>query len=480
MNHFLQTGLVDAQWAAIQASTTPSPFTDSILLNQSVLAGVPPVGYSLLYADPSDRLNVTSQSFPNQQVAYLSDIPAPAPQDSIQDALGTTKVLCSPGNIAGYLPPTGLTPMFQVGSPPDVSLLSNGTGPLSSCSLVVAEDNVSLVKNNQQRIAVKSTDELVLNDQTGVERVIVSTAGVSINGNYNLPPTDGTIGQVIITDGSGNPNWADIPISDRIRAADLDSNMVCGSGGVSVIYNSSVGLSVFSSSIGGGSTGIYSPTQTAFVVCNDTGSVDLRAPGDISLGFPGLLKVNAYSIPGTLGTERQVLMSDGVTTSSWQTLPGIYSQVIASSATNTAAETTLVTSGAGTFGYGPWPMQTGDTSTLHASGVFRNRNALQTIRFKVYCAANVLWDSGFFTMPSVNTVRPWNLSITITFTGGFLVANGEFTYRSTATGMSGFGTQTSLVAGPTIPTNLNLTVQWGAANINNTLTCNQLSLSRVY
>jgi len=48
--------------------------TDTLLLNQNVAVGVPPVGYSLLYADNTDRLNVASQAQPTQQIAYLSDI----------------------------------------------------------------------------------------------------------------------------------------------------------------------------------------------------------------------------------------------------------------------------------------------------------------------------------------------------------------------------------------------------------------------
>ena len=56
---------------------------DIILLNHDAVVGVPPVGFSLLYADNADRLLVASQTAPTETIAYLSDIPAPPPETKV-------------------------------------------------------------------------------------------------------------------------------------------------------------------------------------------------------------------------------------------------------------------------------------------------------------------------------------------------------------------------------------------------------------
>jgi len=169
-----------------------------------------------------------------------------------------------PGTIEGFLPFSDTQPLFHIGSAPDISYLGNGTGPFASTSVVAAIDNISLYKNSQQRIAVKDTDEVVLVDAAGVERLNASSvgtsissergidldhfyiaatdiqmdfnsrrvffvtgtsfrtwspdrstelkledgAGVKINDTYYLPTTDGTANQVVTTNGAGTSSWA--------------------------------------------------------------------------------------------------------------------------------------------------------------------------------------------------------------------------------------------------------------------------------
>jgi hypothetical protein len=69
-----------------------------ILLNQSAVIGAVPVGYSGVYADNTDRLNVVSQTQPTQQIAYLSDIVGFNDNQIVSPDL-LTKAECKDGDI---------------------------------------------------------------------------------------------------------------------------------------------------------------------------------------------------------------------------------------------------------------------------------------------------------------------------------------------------------------------------------------------
>lgn len=58
----------------------------------------------------------------------------------------------------------------------------------------------------------------VANAQTGVRMLQVDTAGITINGEYTLPIVDGTVGQVLTTDGAGNVYWSTNGAGDMTKA----------------------------------------------------------------------------------------------------------------------------------------------------------------------------------------------------------------------------------------------------------------------
>lgn len=340
MNHFLQMQPTDAEWAQIQAVES-SPFTQFLLMDQNVVAGTPPVGYSLVYADPTDRINVASQSSPTQQIAYLSDI---------------------------------------------------------------------------------------------------------------LPP--GT--------------------ADQIEAPDGNAQVICGDGGVTVIQNQLTGIAVFSSSVVGETTVMGCPDGTAYVSCNNTGDLDIKTDYSVKL-TANSWSINGVSYPGTDGSARQVLMTNGTNNVQWKYCPGRYSQTSIISVASTAAETSL-NDGSGVGGYDISGMAVGEVIQLQSSGTFRNQNGAQSLRFRLYSGATVIWDTGNFSMPTLNSVRPWNLQLSICL-GATLVCNGGIQYRSGTDNASGFDAETSTayVGGP-----LQLTVQWGSANAQNALTCRRLTLVQMF
>lgn len=341
---------VDCQSASVAVvgdmASTGSYKGTGLLLDQSVVVGAPPVGFGLLYTDPTDRINVASQAFPTQQIAYLTDIPG---------------------------------------------------------------------------------------------------------------------------------------IPDILRAPDGNAQAQTGDGGVTVIFNNSTGTSVFSSSLSAGVTGISSPNAAATMSVDDVGDAIIQSVGDVVMTFPGLLMVNTYSIPGTLGTVDQVLTSDGIDTASWQTPKmGLFSQVANASVVNTTVETSLINTtgaaGTNTLPAGFFTTGTAIAASLGAA-IIDTSGAAQNIRFRVKVGAVTVCDTGVQALPNLAAPVSWNMRINITYTGVQLVASFVFNYGNTGACIvaSGAGGVTTGIANT-----FDVTATWGTASAGNIITNSYCVLNRAY
>ena len=68
------------------------------------------------------------------------------------------------------------------------------------------QDNGITLKNNNGTIKLKSNGEIELKNSNGTF-TLESTGAVTINNAFTLPTSDGSNGQVLKTDGSGNVTW---------------------------------------------------------------------------------------------------------------------------------------------------------------------------------------------------------------------------------------------------------------------------------
>lgn len=457
MNHFLQVQPTDAQWSQIQTQET-SPFTEYLLMDQNIVAGVPPVGYSLVYADPTDRINVASQSNPTQQIAYLSDIPAPPGVPSmIQAPDASAEVVCSNGGVI-YM---AQTPGFSVFS----SSTSGGGTSVSS---------------PQQLARLDVAD--------GGDAYLVSPLDVRIdcvNLRYNgmiFPAADGFPGEFLSTNGFNNLQWSPLPPS--ITAPDGNAQMYSGVGGNNVIWNQTAGTAVFDSTTAGGTTTIASPDATAYVVCRNAGSSDVKSNTQVKVLAPQFT-VNSLSYPVTDGLPGQVLVTNGANQISYVSpSPGLYSQTSLQLVANTATETALSTAGSGFFGWQLGSLlgslKTNSQFSLRASGVWRNLNAAQTLRFRLLSGATVLYDTGVRPLLSVGTSIPWLLQLYMSYDGTQLNVTGGFRYSPTTNTFGGFESSLVTVISNAATVPLTLFVKWGTGNPQNTLLCSQINLTRDY
>lgn len=220
---------------------------------------------------------------------------------------------------------------------------------------------------------------------------------------------------------------------------------------------------------------VRSPTNNAFLELSTVGNALITTNFDIQATC-AQFQINDYTLPASIGIGGQVLTVSGLTSSAWQYCPGVYSQTAPTiGVTDTAAEVNLI-NGTGLGSADISGLIQGDVLELSASGTFRNRNGAQTIQWRLYSGATLIWDTGIFTMASVNSFRPWKVVLSICLSTN-LIVNGGFSYRSATTTLSGFEieTITAFSGGP-----LQLTVQWGAANLQNSLACNRVTLSRLF
>jgi len=378
---------------------------------------------------------------------------------SIQDAAGVERLFTS-GNYTSLRAGTGADDRFDI----------DGTGAY----IAVQGSAVfwAQAAGNSTRIWCPSTTNFLHIDGTGV----------NINGAYYFPPVDGTAGQRMITNGAGSLSFTD---DNKISAPDGNATMICGDGGINVISNQTTGFSVFSSSVPADTTGIYSPLNGQFVAVHDVSALEISSNGDIAMTCPGNWQMNSYYLPTTIGTAGQVLTADGVSVASWQTLPrdGIFSQTGTATVANTAAQTSIIQlAGAAGSPILPASVSPGYAFSWRFGGVFRTTAPNQTIRWRMSSAAGgVFLDSGILTLPNVNSARAWQGEFYSVWNGSQMVSNFRMEFTTGNSAQEGFHTQAfTVLLAPIFNSALNITVQWGAANANNTIATNWGVLKREY
>lgn len=167
---------------------------------------------------------------------------------------------------------------------------------------------------------------------------------------------------------------------------------------------------------------------------------------------------------------------------------GLFSQTGNSTIiTNTTVESSLINGGVGTLTVGANQFSIGDAFRGDFGGVISTGNN-QTVRIRVKAGSVILVDSGAQTINNVSN-NVWSLSInfTIRALGGPGVASicalGTFNYAKTVNGtVEGFSFNAinNTTFNTTISNTLDVTVQWGAATINNTIYSDLFTLNKIY
>jgi hypothetical protein len=168
---------------------------------------------------------------------------------------------------------------------------------------------------------------------------------------------------------------------------------------------------------------------------------------------------------------------------------GLFAQTANSTLiTNTTTETSLINGGVGSLSIPANTFKVGDSFRAVFGGVMNAQNN-QTIRIRVVVGGVVLLDSLAQNLGSsvVNDVWSLNIDFTIRSIGGPGVASivtlGSFHYTKTNNAsVQGFGFNTinNTTFDTTIPTTLDVTAQWGAAHVGNSIYSDIFVLNKTY
>ena len=167
---------------------------------------------------------------------------------------------------------------------------------------------------------------------------------------------------------------------------------------------------------------------------------------------------------------------------------GLYAQTANSTPiTNTIVETSLINGGVGSLSVPANLFKVGDSFRAVIAGVLNVANN-QTITIRVKDGTSILADSGAKTITNITgDVFSLNVDFTVRALGGPGVASmvtlGTFHYTKTSNGVTegfAFNNINNTTFDTTIANTLNITVQWGAANVANSIYSDICILNKTY
>ena len=167
---------------------------------------------------------------------------------------------------------------------------------------------------------------------------------------------------------------------------------------------------------------------------------------------------------------------------------GLFAQTANSTPiTNTTTETSLINGGVGTLTVPANAFKIGDSFRVVIAGLLNVANN-QTIRIRVKDGTSILADSGAKTITNIaGDVFSLNVDFTVRALGGPGVASivtlGTFHYTKTSNGVTegfAFNNINNTTFNTTIANALDITVQWGAANVGNSIYSDICILNKTY
>jgi hypothetical protein len=167
---------------------------------------------------------------------------------------------------------------------------------------------------------------------------------------------------------------------------------------------------------------------------------------------------------------------------------GLFAQTANSTPiTNTAVETSLINGGVGTLSVPANGFKIGDSFRVVIAGVLNVANN-QTITVRVKDGTSILADSGAKTISNITgDVFSFNVDFTVRALGGPGVASivtlGTFHYTKTSNGVTegfAFNNVNNTTFNTTIANTLDITIQWGAANVGNSIYSDICILNKTY
>jgi hypothetical protein len=212
-------------------------------------------------------------------------------------------------------------------------------------------------------------------------------------------------------------------------------------------------------------------------------------PGNITLltlDNAGVKINDSYYLPTSDGTNAQVMTSNGSGQASWANLPtpqvyGLYSATGAPvTVINTNLQTNIIPSGVGSLDI-PANITPGSSYSLKAGGVFMDNVNNTQFTFRLLNNLNTLFTSGLLTLNNIPSLIPFNIDIQFTYTGGTqMITNFKFSYNSGSSALGFVSQQVNNTYNASIINTIGLTLQFVVSSLNNILTCNYLTITKIF
>jgi hypothetical protein len=158
----------------------------------------------------------------------------------------------------------------------------------------------------------------------------------------------------------------------------------------------------------------------------------------------------------------------------------LFTKVTSATVANTTTETTIIssTSAVGTLTLPANFFVAGKTIRIRAKGFF-SATASPTINIRFKLGASTICSTG--TLTSTNaTNQVWDLDIVVTCrttgAGGTVFAQGDYSQMVTGGAVQGLVTTAAATVNTTSSQTVNITAQWSAASISNSITCTNLTM----
>jgi hypothetical protein len=468
---------MDIQTVNVNTLDSDSIESNVLLLNQSAVVGVPPVGYSALYADNTDRINVSSQSNPTQKIAYLSDIVGFNDNQIVSPDL-LTKAECKDGDIFNV----SLSSVDKLTLNNIKSKMSCGVSALQLAAVSdgLSEDTTTYmgasISPSQNTISIYTPDQFqVIQNNGSIQRLVIDNDSTNLFSKSILTGSSGSF--LRLNDNSTFSIGTYVSGNGAIESS-LGGNLgIYGGGaGTSTEYTlpPKITTSVFNGVARTSRHIIDQTTQTFY----DSGINErLKIDSNVTLH-------NLYQMPNTAGSDGDTIIKNGIG-SVWAR-PQVYGLFSATGApvtvANTTVQTSLIPSGVGDgLTVPPNYFTAGMSFMLRCGGTFSDSAANTQITFRL-TNSGVLFSTGLLTLSNVpNTQIGWNIDTQFTYTGGTqLITNFTFNYNDGSNARGFTNQQVNNTFNTTISNSLNFTVQWAIANPQNSITCNFFTLTKVF
>jgi len=449
-------------------------------LDQEAVIAVPPANISRLYADNADRLLVASQTAPTETIAYLSDIPAPPPvsNSDIVSADLSAKVECLNGGIINgiingdnVLACNNIKSRLVNGvSTLQLAAVSDGTSAdtttyIGASNLANTENTVSIYLPN---------DYQILQNNGAIQRMAIDNAKTAL---YSKNAVSGPAGSLLELNNDNTFTLGCYFANNGIIECRPNSLAMYGNAAQSAITMTGSDIITSLGLSGRIDREILDTVSQTF---KDGGGIERLRVDNL-----GVTISNTYTLTNSGGIGGQVLTTDGFGGTSWQTptppqVYGLYSQIATQTVANTTTETTLISPiGVGSLTVPPLYFVDGYSFLYKTGGIFRDSSNGQTIRFRLR-NSGVLFDSGVLTLSNINTVRGWNIEAQFTYYGGNIITNFQFSYTNGTNDSFGFNNQGTNAINNAVSNTLDFTVQWGAASVQNTISSNYGTLTKIF